>query len=694
MGHLPQMRSRLLALALVSTAAFTAAPAAFADEGMWLLNDLPVDMMRTSVGAAPDATMVQKLQRGALRLANGCSASFVSPDGLVMTNHHCVRSCLEDLSVGAKDYLSKPFFAKTTKDEVPCTKFELNQLQQIDDVSPQVLNAIKGRQGAAFADALKAVKSQIESACSAGNPNVRCDVVTLFDGAVFHLYKQRRFQDVRLVMAPEFSMAIFGGDPDNFNFPRTGFDVGFLRVYEGNAPLRTADALRFAATPARDGDPVYVVGHPGGTERDRTVAQLSFQRDVALPWTLIRLAELRGRLDEWMQADKKRAVRGKARLRSVENGLKALRGRHQTLAAPGFMDGRKAAEDVLRRSAGPVSKAAFVDVEEANRVAAEIWADYRLLEAGEAFMGDLFAHARHLVRARAELNKADTQRLPEYTSARLPALRQELGNNATIVLDDELALFAWSLHRLRNLKGLDDANVRMLLGTLSPETVAKTLLSKTPLKDPKVRLKALDGDVATWKKLDEDPLMRFAAVIDGPARAARARWENEVEAKETAAGEVLATLRRTERQKQGNSAKRVYPDATFSLRLSYGRVAGTRTAPAMTTVGDLFARAADEEPFKLAPTWLKARTKLTATAGMNISTTNDIIGGNSGSPMLNPQGEVVGLVFDGNLPSLGGRYVYDPEFNRAVAVHADAILSGLQYVYGAERLVTEIQSTP
>lgn len=679
------MRLKLVALALL--AASWTAPLR-AEEGMWLLNDLPTGAIQKATGVTPDAAFVERVQKGALRLANGCSASFVGRAGLVMTNHHCVRSCLEELSVGGKDLLSKPFVAKTEKDELRCTRFELNQLQKITNVTDELLRATAGKDGAAFQTALKAEKSRLESACAKGDASRRCEVITLFDGARFHLYEQRRFQDVRLVMAPEFPMAAFGGDPDNFNFPRTGFDVAFVRVWENGAPYATTEALSFAETAAKDGDPVFVVGHPGGTERTRTVAQLVFQRDVALPWTLMRLAELRGRLDEWMKVGPTRKVRGAARLRTVENGLKALRGRHETLARAGFMETRAVAEADFRRSAGPVSQQAFQQIEEANRAAAALWADHRLLEAGEAFGGDLFGHARAIVRARAERDKADEARLPEFTAARLPQLRQQVASTAAVVVEDEVALLSWSLHRLRNLKGADHPLVKDLLQGKSPDTVAKALVTTTKLKDHKLRAAAFDGDAAAWKTLESDPLVRFATLADGPARAVRKRFEDDVEAKETKAGEIITNLR-----KSRPGATTGAPDATFSLRLSYGRVAGTMAAPALTTMADLFFRSGAEPPFKLSPSWAAAKAKLSPLSPMNVSTTNDIIGGNSGSPLLNARGDVVGLVFDGNLASLGGRYVYDANENRAVAVHGDAILAALKHVYAATRVLDELEAS-
>ncbi|HEY1101259.1 MAG TPA: S46 family peptidase [Myxococcota bacterium] len=680
----PTLAVALVAAAVVAT---TATTGAHADEGMWLLNELPKPAIEKSTGVKVDDAWVTRVQRGALRLANGCSASFVGRDGLVLTNHHCVRSCLEDLSVNGKDLLNQPFVAKTAKDELRCTKFELNQLQQIDDVTAAVLKATANLTGQAYADALKAEKTKIESACSNGDSTLRCEVITLFDGGRFHLYKQRRFNDVRLVLAPEFPMAAFGGDPDNFSFPRTGFDAAFLRVWVGDQPFSTTDALKFAATPVKEGDAVFVAGHPGGTERTRTVAQLAFQRDVALPWNLLNLAEQRGRLDEWMKAVPARQVRGKARLRTIENGLKALRGRHETLARAGFFAERGAAEDAMKRNT-PSTTQAFADIEAANRTAATLWPNWRLYEVGEAFGGELFPLARLIVRAQTELKLPDNQRLTEFTSARLPALLQKLQSTNVVVVEDEIALLSWSLNRLRNLKGADDPLVKRLLEGRAPEVVAKQAITTTKLRDVKLRTAAFNGDAKAIATLGNDPLLLMAFVVDATARQVRTQWETEVEGKETKAGEVLATARRG---RAGGS----YPDATFSLRLSFGRLAGTTTAPALTTFADLQARSTTAAPYLLSPSWKKALPSLSPATPMNLSTTNDIIGGNSGSPLLDKNGDVVGLVFDGNLASLGGRYVYEAETNRAVAVSAEAIKAALKSIYadkGSARVLAELEA--
>lgn len=689
------MRSSLTMIMMsVTTFASWFATRAHADEGMWLFNEFPSDVVQKKYGSAPDAKWLAKVQLGAARLANGCSASFVSEEGLVMTNHHCIRSCLEELSTPARDLLENPFVAHTHEQELKCEKLELNQLVEIVDVTERVLAATKGASGAAFATKLKEVNAAIESECTQGDTKRRCDVVALWSGARYNRYAYRRFRDVRMVFAPEFPMAAWGGDPDNFEFPRYGIDAAFVRVYEDSgtgtpAPAKTPWRLRFA-TPKRDakaGDLVYVAGHPGGTERLATVAELEMQRDVALPWQLLRLAEVRGRLDQWMAGDVDRQRQARARLRTVENGLKALRGRHEALGQPGFFDERTRTQAELEAKAPAHTKPAFDAVRAAMKDARTLYKDTRLLENAEAFQSELFTIARHIVRMRAERNKPDGERLPEYSTAQLPFIEKQVLANVPIHLALDEASLSWSLHRLRNLKGLDDPIVAKALGKKSPEQLANELVTTTKLADVAFRKSALDA--AT---LPDDPMLALAAAVDDPARAARKAWEDRVDAVVKKSAEGIGEARRTVYGARGA------PDATFTLRLTFGTVRGADSEDpkkATTNVGEMVARSTGVFPFAFSPSWQRAVTgpfrKVPSATAVNVATTNDIIGGNSGSPLLDKNGDIVGLVFDGNLPSLGGRYGYEPKDNRAVSVHAAILRAALRDIYGAKHILDEIE---
>ncbi|MHB8872311.1 MAG: S46 family peptidase [Myxococcaceae bacterium] len=669
------MRTLLIALLLVPAVAA-------AEEGMWLFNDFPAASVKAQHRFAPNQAWLEHLRLGSLRLTNGCSASLVSPEGLVMTNHHCIRACVEDLSSPKRDLLATGFLAAGRAAEEKCPKVEATQLVAITDVTGQVLAATAGGEGAAYQQKLKAELARLESECSKGDPTRRCDVVTLFHGARFHLYQSRRFQDARLVFAPEFGMATFGGDPDNFNFPRYGFDAAFLRLYVEGKPAKTPEFLKWAKRGAKEGDLVFVSGHPGGTERSQTVAQLEFQRDVALPWTITALAEQRGRLDEWMKVDPERQRVSKSRLRALENWLKALRGRRDALVVPGFLESKRAEETALRGKAPEPTRAAWEAVSGAMGVQRTLWTEYRMKEAREAFGSELFGYARTLSRYSDELAKPNSERLREYTEAQLPALRQAVLGDVPVSKELEKATLAWSLKRLRETLGADDPFVQSVLGEKSPEQLAAELIDSTRLHEAGYRKLCLESPEAAGPP---DPLLVFARKVDPGARAIRKRYEDEVEAVVNKNGELLAEARRTVLGVAG------YPDATFSLRLSYGQVKGYGAVKPMTTVGGLFARATGSAPFSLSPSWVAARQKLNEQTPYNVATTNDIIGGNSGSPLVNRDGEVVGLVFDGNLPSLGGRYGYDGRENRTVAVHGDLILTALERVYGAAAVARELR---
>ena len=676
---------------LLAVGLLVALPAA-ADEGMWTYDAFPTEAVAKAHGFTPTQAWLDKVRLGSVRLAGGCSASFVSPDGLVMTNHHCVRSCIEDLSSAKDDLLAKGFLAKTAAQERRCPKVEANQLVKMTDVTARMNAATQGLTGAAFNTALKKEMAAVESAC-ATSTDVRCDVVTLYNGGKYHLYEYRRFQDVRLVFAPEFSMAAFGGDPDNFNFPRFGYDVAFLRVWKDDAPAKSPDFLRWAKQGAKEGDLVFVSGHPGGTERKATVAELEFQRDVNLPYTLLHLSELRGRLREYASVNPERYRTTRNRLRAVENGLKALRGRHQALADPALLAQKRQDEAALRAKvdANPQAKAATAGAWEETARALDAYRrmlpEYRMKEAGDAYPSELFSIARHLVRLADEQPKDNAERLREYTEAQLPTLRQNLLRGAPITLELDELLLSFGLTRLRETLGADDPFVVAVLGREAPEALARSLVRGTKLGDAKTRQALLDGGKAAVEA-SKDPMLLFARKVDAEARAVRKRYEDTVEAVLKRNGERIAKAHLAVYGTAG------YPDATFTLRLNPGVVKGWdengRAVSPLTTFGGAYARHTDKDPFKLPATWVKAQGKVPPQTPLDLATTNDIIGGNSGSPMVDRDGNVVGLIFDGNLHSLGGRYAYVPETHRAVAVHGDGILAALEHVYGARRVLDEL----
>jgi hypothetical protein len=680
------------AVAFAAAFAMALAPAR-ADEGMWTFDHFPAAAVAKQYGFAPDQKWLDHVRLGSVRLP-GCSAAFVSPSGLVQTNHHCAIACIEQLSSAGHNLVAEGFYARTAADERKCPTIEVNQLVAITSVTDRIKLATDGKDGAAFAAALKAEKAKIAAECSHNDDNLRCDVVTLYGGGVYDLYKYRRYQDVRLVFAPEIAIAFFGGDPDNFEFPRYGFDVSFLRVYADGKPLDTSTSyLRYAKANARAGDLVFTSGNPGTTKRVQTVAGLEFERAVALPREIAWDSELRGLLTQFATESPEHARISRTILFEIENELKRDRGMFAAVMAPRILRDRVAAEQALRAKVDADATLRGRDGAAWDGVRATL-ERYRgqdnrlfLLADNAGFDSDLLQRARLLLRHAAEKVKPDAERLADYTEANFPEQRQLILSDAPIYPDLEKLRLTFSLTRVRELLGPDDDFVRRVLGDKSPAQLAAELIDNTKLADLALRRRLLDADLATLQASD-DPMIKFALAIDPDLRAARKVREDGRDAAFARYGAQIADARfRT----QGTST---YPDATSTPRVSYGTIAGyevdgRKIAP-MTYVRGLYARATGAEPFRLPPSWIAARATLDPDTPFDLATSNDIVGGNSGSPLINKDGEVVGLIFDGNIQSLGGDYGYDGAVNRAVAVSVGILREGLAKVYHADRLVQEL----
>ena len=668
---------------------------AFAAEGMWTPDNLPMQQLHDKYQFAPNADWIGHAQRAALRLAGGCSGSFVSPTGLVLTNHHCVNSCVQQLSTAQKDFIKSGFYAKDDKDEIKCPEIELNRLDTISDVTARVKQATNGKTGEAYSKAEKAVKSEIEKECAGKDSDTtRCDVVNLYHGGIYDVYKYHRFQDVRLVFAPELAMAFFGGDPDNFNFPRYDLDMGVLRAYEGDKPAVVKDFFPFSKNGAEEGELTIIVGNPGGTDRQLTISELETTRDVDLVHRLLLLSEQRGVLEQFRSESEEHDRIAESDLFGVENAYKALKGRLEALQNQTVFDLKRRQEAELRDyvNADSARKAKYAgawdEIARAQVAYRNIAVPYQFMEGRSGFFSKYFGYARTLVRGAEERGKANGERLREFSDARLPIITQGLFSTAPVYPDYEKVKLAWSLTKIREWLGADDAFVKQVLGNESPRALAEKWVGGTKLGDPALR-RALWNDNDAVAKSD-DPFIVLARSLDPQARAIRKRMENEVESVVDHNSELIAAARF---EKYGTSA---YPDATFTERFSFGEVRGWELngvpVKPFTDIAGAFARATGFEPFALPQTWLAAKTALNMSQRFNFVTTNDIIGGNSGSPMINRNGEIVGLVFDGNIESLGGEYWFDERANRTVAVHSGAILEALRKVYKAERLVAEIES--
>ena len=664
-----------------------------ADEGMWTFNNFPKAAVEKAYGFKVTDAWLDHVRLSSARLAQGCSASFVSARGLTMTNHHCAHSCIEQLSTKEKDFVKSGFYARTIADEVKCPELEVNQLVAITDVTSRMKLATAGKSGRDFFTAQRGAQAAIEKECQTAE-TLRCEVVSLYRGGIYNLYRYQRFQDVRLVFAPEFAIAFFGGDPDNFMFPRYDLDVAFVRVYQDGQPARMKNWFPWSPAGARDGELTFVSGNPGGTNRKLTVAQLEYQRDTALPERLVALAEQRGRLGEYAHRGAEQARHSNASLFYVENSLKALTGRLEALQEKSFFESKVKAEADFKAALAADPEKARTYLPAFDAVARAVADQKKLrwqLEFKERVKDvELLALARHLVRGVVERAKPNAERLREYSDAALPQLTQALFSPAPIHPEFEVFELTHHFTKMREKLGPDDPFVKKVLGQKSPAELAEELVKGTRLADVAVRRKIWDGGpAALGAAAATDPMLAFVKSIDEDARAVRKVYEDTIQPVLVKNQELIAQAHFAI---EGTSA---YPDATFTPRLSYGAVKGYevdgKQVPPFTTMGGAFERATGREPFALPKTWLDARAKIDPRTPFDLVSTNDIIGGNSGSPLVNARGEIVGLVFDGNIQSLGGDYGFDPAVNRTVSVHSAALIEALDKIYGAARLVDELR---
>ena len=686
------MKRLLLASLLLATGALV-----IADEGMWTFDNFPAAAVEKKYGVRITDPWLNRLQQSVVRLETGCTASFVSPDGLVLTNHHCVSTCLADNATAENDLVANGFMAAERDDEIRCQGSQASVLVDTENVTSRVTAALASvattEAAATRNQTLTGLESDCEAAAKASGTQLACEVVTLYQGGQYWLYKYKRYDDVRMVFAPEHAIAAFGGDPDNFQFPRWCLDMALLRVYENGKPAATPTHLNVNWNGAAEGDPVFVAGHPGTTQRLLTVAQLKTQRDLVLPFWLIRYAELRGRLIQYSKSSDEAARTAMDYLGSIENSIKVRRMQQASLLDDRLMAQREAEEQKLRAAVAKnpslaAARDAWDSIAKAEQRHREIHMPWAWLEGAAGFNSDLFFYARQLVRAADERAKPNAERLREYTEGALPALRGFLAAKAPVYPEFERVKLSFSLERMREYLGPDHSIVKAVLGAKSPDERARELIEGSDLDDPAVRMKLFEGGQAAIAASD-DPMIALARQVDAESRRLRTIMEKEVEGPERAAQQAIAEARF---KVYGTD---LYPDATFTLRLSYGAVQGwvengTRVEP-FTRLDRLYERATGAPPFALPERWLEARSRLDLSTRANFVTTNDIVGGNSGSPMVNAAGDIVGLVFDGNIHSISGTYWFDAEKNRTVAVHPQFMRAALQQVYQVEPLARELR---
>jgi hypothetical protein len=674
------------------------ASAAWADEGMWTFHDFPSAAVREKYGVNLTQQWLDRVRTATARLS-GCTASFVSPDGLLLTNHHCVASCLAQHSSRDASLLENGFLAETREQEARCGTQLADVLMSVEDITARVVAATRGQDDKTANETRKKTLTTLESACEAASRKQRatgplkCETVTLYEGGQYFLYKYKRYDDVRLVFAPEEGIAAFGGDPDNFQFPRWCLDMSLLRAYENGRPAASPNHLKIDFAGPEAGEPVFVSGHPGSTDRLLTAAQLETLRDIDMPTWLLRASELRGRYIQFGKTDDAADRIVREPLNSLENGIKVRRKLLDALHDDGMLARKQKDEAALKARIASDAKLASVsgdpwmEIEKSQATDRALSLPYTFLEDAAGFNSRLFRYARTLVRGAAERDKANPDRLREYTDTALPRIEQQLGAPVPVYPEVERLTLAFSLERMREWLGPDHPVVRRLLSKESPDSLARRVVDGTRLADPVARGKLWSGGSAAVASSD-DPMIELAKLVDADARAVRKRYEDEVEAPVRAASEKIARARFAA---LGTS---VYPDATFTLRLNFGTVQGWREHGAdiepFTVLRRAFERETGEDPFDIPSSWEEAKSGLDLNTKFNLSTNNDIVGGNSGSPLIDAQGSVVGLLFDGNIHSISGSYWFDTEKNRAVAVHPAIMREALSKVYRADALLAEL----
>ena len=687
------MKTRLLIFGLILA---LATPLALADEGMWLYNNFPKDRVQKQYGFLATQEWLDHLRLSSVRFNNGGSGSFVSADGLAFTNHHVGADCIEKLGTSGADYMKTSFYARSKADEAKCPDLELNVLVGIDDVTAKVKAAAPATMSAAAAgQAQRSAMSAIEKDC-ATSTGLRCDVVTLYSGEVYDLYKYKRYTDVRLVFAPEYDAAFFGGDPDNFTYPRYDLDITFFRVYENDKPVHLDNYLQWSKVGVKDGDLIFVSGHPGHTDRLDTVAQLQFLKSVDYP---SRLASYKRRIDMLQKFSAESAENTRIAQEDIfglQNSQKAINGEYEGLQDMAVLAQMNTAERerekaYMDKHAGEPNP--WEEISNAMKVNREIYDPLTYIERMRGFSSHLTVYARTLVRLAEEKSKPNGDRLREYRDSALPSVEQQLFSTAPIYKNLETATLALALTQMREALGPEDAAVKASLGGKSPEEAAKAVIAGTKLEDVALRKQLYQGGRAAVDA-STDPLILLMRKVDPEARAVRKRFDDEVDSVVRRDGASIA------RARFAQTGFTQPPDATFTLRLSYGTVKAYeengKKISYFTTFGGAFQHAEEhgnKPPFNLPASWVKMKSKLNLETPLNYVSTADIIGGNSGSPTVNRAGEAVGIIFDGNIQSLVLDFYYDEREARAVHVDSRGIIEALRKIYGADALANELTGT-
>jgi hypothetical protein len=666
----------------------------FGDEGMWLFNKPPKDLLQKKYGFTMTQEFLDHLRLASISFG-GASGSFISPDGLVLTNHHVGQGAVQNLSTKDRDLMKTGFYARSRAEELRVPGMELRVLQAIEDVTDRVLGAEKpGMSPAEAADARGKVIAALEKE-TMEKTGLRGVVVTLYAGGMYHLYKYKLYSDVRLVFAPEYAVAFFGGDQDNFTYPRYDLDITLFRIYEDGQPFKSDQYIKWSAAGVKEGDLVFCSGHPGSTGRLLTCAQLEFLRDTSYPFTIANYRRRQAYMHEYSRKGEEQARIALRNLFGIENSLKATIGYQSGLLDKALMEKKIKDEQALRAAVAKNPElekqygGAWDEIAAAEKAYSSFYRPMAFFERANGFYTTYFTIARNIVRLAMEKPKPNPERLREYGDAGLSSVERTILSPAPVYNEFETLKLSDSLAQLQEELG-DWQETEWILGGRAPLDVARELIAGTKLKDIAFRKKLLDGGLEAVYQC-QDPMIKLALLVDPVSRGLRARYEKEVDAVETRGG---ARIAQAVFKLEGTA---IPPDATGTLRLSFGIVKsyvenGKKIAFETTFAGlyDKSDKAGNKDPYVLPESFLKRRSAVRMTAPVDFVATVDSIGGNSGSPLVNRKGEFVGVLFDGNIQSLPTRFVYEDRISRSVMVHSQAIIEALLKVYGAKPLVDEI----
>lgn len=682
-----------LALFILFAASFLIYTPLTADEGMWTFDNLPLKLLKEKYGFEPTQEWIDHLRLSCVRINDGGSGSFVSPHGLVMTNQHVMRGQLQKLSTPQNDYVKNGFVAQSPGDELKCPDVELNVLVSMENVSARIHDAAKNlsdKDGLA-ARAAEISKIQKESFDATG---LRSDVITLYQGGEYWLYRYKKYTDVRLVFAAEQQIAFYGGYLDNFTFPRYELDMALVRVYENGKPVENKHYLQWNSKGVAEGDLVFVVGNPGSTDRMMTMSQLETQRDVVLPIVLKSINRRLNVLKNYAQLGNEQARQVVAAISGAENSLKAITGEYNGLLDKNLMKQKLDDENRFRAAvnADPVLKKAYANAwDDVAKVQKKYNQFYKILRFRSVPNGSMANTALRLVRYATETAKADEFRMNGYKDAQLESFKMSMLSPAPVYPELDEKLLANAFEEALEQLGADDPFVKAALSGRSPSLAAADLIKDTRLNDLNYRQSLINGGAAAIHASD-DPLLVLARKIDPILRDAGTPFRDQISSVEIAAGEKIGKAR------FAVYGKSLYPDATFTLRFAYGTVKGYPSngtlAQPITTYYGLYDRALGfglKEPFHLPARYLERKDKIDLSTPSNFASTCDIIGGNSGSPVINKNGEVVGLIHDGNMEGLVGNYIYNDETGRAVSDHSAGMIMALRKLYDMNKVADELE---